>query len=150
MPLYLLPETYCFLNICHLVPGGGLTWLPIYFFTLIASYKYGIKAGLITALLSPLVNSLLFGMPPLSVLPIILIKSSLLALGGAYAAKKTGKMSILAILAVVLFYQILGTAFEWMIVRDFSIAVQDFRIGIPGMLVQVFGGYLMLKAIAKL
>ena len=25
----------------HLVPQGGVTWLPIYFFTLVGAYKYG-------------------------------------------------------------------------------------------------------------
>ena len=48
---------------CHLIPQGGLTWLPIYFFTLIGAYKFGWKVGLLTALLSPLVNSFAFGMP---------------------------------------------------------------------------------------
>ena len=38
----------------HLVPQGGVTWLPIYFFTLVGAYKYGWKAGLLTAVLSPL------------------------------------------------------------------------------------------------
>ena len=28
-------------QICHLVPQGGLRWLPIYFFTLVGAYKYG-------------------------------------------------------------------------------------------------------------
>ena len=32
---------------------------------------------------------------------------------------------------------------------DFYLAAQDFRIGIPGMLLQIFGGYALLKAIAK-
>lgn len=30
-------------QLCHLVPQGGVTLLPIYFFTLIAAYKYGWK-----------------------------------------------------------------------------------------------------------
>ena len=30
-------------QLCHLVPAGGPTLLPIYFFTLIAAYKYGFK-----------------------------------------------------------------------------------------------------------
>ena len=47
----------------HLVPQGGVTWLPIYFFTLVGAYKYGWKAGLLTAVLSPLLNSWWFGMP---------------------------------------------------------------------------------------
>ncbi|MDR1584854.1 MAG: ECF transporter S component [Prevotellaceae bacterium] len=136
-------------QLCHLVSGGGLVWLPIYFFTLIASYKYGLRVGMLTAVLSPLVNSLLFGMPPVSVLPVILIKSTLLSFAGAYAAQRTGKISIVAIVAAVLFYQIVGTAFEWAIAGSFFTAVQDFRTGIPGMLTQVFGGYLLLKAIAK-
>lgn len=50
-------------QLCHLVPQGGIRWLPIYFFTLVGAYKYGWKVGLLTALVSPLVNSALFGMP---------------------------------------------------------------------------------------
>ena len=45
----------------HLIPQGGITWLPIYFFTLIGAYKFGWKVGLLTAVLSPIANSLLFG-----------------------------------------------------------------------------------------
>ena len=134
---------------CHLVPGGGLMWLPIYFFTLIAAYKYGLRVGLLTAVLSPLVNSALFGMPVVALLPVILAKSTLLAGASAYAAHKTGKISILALAGVVLSYQLLGAAVEWIVVKDFFVAMQDFRVGMPGMLVQVFGGYFVLKAIAK-
>jgi hypothetical protein len=137
-------------QICHLVPGGGLTWLPIYFFTLIAAYKYGLRVGLLTAILSPLLNSALFGMPPVEVLPAILIKSTLLAGAAAYAAHRLGKISFLGIAAAVLAYQVVGTLIEWAVVKDFFVAVQDFRIGIPGMLVQIFGGYALLKAIAKI
>lgn len=50
-------------QLCHLVPAGGPTLLPIYFFTLIAAYKYGFKVGLLTAILSPVINHLLFAMP---------------------------------------------------------------------------------------
>lgn len=137
-------------QICHLIPGGGLTWLPIYFFTLIAAYKYGLRVGLLTAILSPLINSALFGMPPVALLPAILIKSTLLAGAAAYTAHRLGKISLLGIIAAVLTYQIAGTLIEWTIVKDFFIAVQDFRIGIPGMLIQIFGGYALLKAIAKI
>ena len=41
----------------HLIPQGGITWLPIYFFTLIGAYKFGWKVGLLTAILSPIINS---------------------------------------------------------------------------------------------
>ena len=71
---YLLAAAFVIGNIalpqlCHLVPQGGLILLPIYFFTLIAAYKYGFTVGLLTAVLSPLVNNLLFGMPASGMLP---------------------------------------------------------------------------------
>lgn len=47
----------------HTIRLGGPTWLPIYFFTLVGAYKYGWRAGLLTALASPVANALLFGMP---------------------------------------------------------------------------------------
>lgn len=137
-------------QLCHLVPLGGPTLLPIYFFTLIASYKYGFRVGLLTAILSPVINHLLFAMPAAAVLPAILIKSTLLAGAAAIAARTVKSVSLLAILGVVLSYQIIGTAFEWILVGDFYAAAQDFRMGIPGMLIKWFGGYALLKAIAKL
>lgn len=137
-------------QLCHLTPYGGPTLLPVYFFTLIASYKYGLRVGLLTALFSPIANSLLFGMPPIAVLPIILIKSGLLALTAAIAAHYSKKISLGAIFFAILGYQLIGTAIEWAIVGNFYDAAQDFRMGIPGMLIQLFGGYALLKAIAKI
>ena len=58
-------------QLAHLIPQGGVTWLPIYFFTLIGAYKYGWRVGLLTAVASPLLNSWLFGMPAPQVLPAI-------------------------------------------------------------------------------
>ena len=137
-------------QLCHLTPYGGPTLLPIYFFTLVAGYKYGFRVGLLTAILSPVINHLLFAMPSEAALPVILIKSTLLAGASALAARTLKSVSLLSVLGVVLSYKIIGTAFEWTILGNFHAAVQDFRIGIPGMLIQWFGGYALLKAIAKL
>ena len=131
----------------HLIPNGGVTFLPIYFFTLIAAYKYGWKVGLLTAILSPVMNHLLFGMPPSALLPAILLKSSLLAFVAGMAAKYFNRISIPILLGVVLSYQIVGTLGEWAIEGSFYAAIQDFRIAIPGMLLQVFGGYALIKYI---
>ena len=106
-------------QLCHLVPAGGPTLLPIYFFTLIAAYKYGFKVGLLTALLSPVINHLLFAMPAAAVLPAILIKSGLLAGTAALAARYAKNISLLALLGVVLSYQIIGTVFEWALCGNF-------------------------------
>ena len=136
-------------QLCHLVPNGGLILLPIYFFTLIGAYKYGWKAGLLIAILSPVVNSLLFSMPAPAVLPAIIMKSAVLAFAAAFAANYFKRVSVLILVLVVLSYQIVGTLGEWMLVNDFNLAVQDFRIAIPGMLLQVFGGYVVIKMLSK-
>lgn len=136
-------------QLAHLVPQGGFIFLPIYFFTLIAAYKYGIHVGLLTAILSPLANNLIFGMPPAAVLPAIIIKSAILAVAAATAAKHFGKVSLLGILLAIITYQFIGTGIEWAMTQNFMAAVQDFRIGVPGMLIQLIGGYFVLKALAK-
>ena len=84
-------------QLCHLFPQGGLILLPIYFFTLIAAYKFGFRVGLLTAVLSPLVNSLLFGMPPVAALPIIMVKGVLLAAAASWMASKSKGASLLAL-----------------------------------------------------
>ena len=96
-------------QVCHLAYLGGPTWLPIYFFTLIGAYKYGMRVGLLTALLSPVINSWLFGMPALAVLPAILVKSVLLALAAGFMAQRLKRVTLWSLLAVVLSYQVVGT-----------------------------------------
>ena len=103
-------------QLCHLMPDGGKIFLPIYFFTLIASYKFGLKVGILTAVLSPLCNHLLFGMPPAGMLPVLLVKSTLLALVGAIVADRSQRVSLLHVAAVVvafpLMYRSARGAFE--------------------------------------
>lgn len=136
-------------QIFHLIPHGGIRWLPIYFFTLVGAYKYGWKVGLLTALASPLLNSVLFGMPAAAALPAIMLKSVLLAVIAGYAASRFNKATLLLLLAVVLGYQMLGTICEWFVKGDFFLACQDFRMGIPGMLLQIFGGWAVINYLIR-
>lgn len=133
----------------HFIPQGGVIWLPIYFFTLVGAYKYGWRVGLLTALASPIVNSWLFGMPQVAGLPAILLKSVLLAAFAGLAASRFRKASLWMLLSVVLAYQVIGTLGEWIMKGDFYLAVQDFRIGVPGMLVQVFGGWIFINHLIR-
>lgn len=137
-------------QVCHLVPNGGVTLLPIYFFTLIAAYKYGFRVGLLTAILSPVINHLLFAMPTAAMLPIILVKSGLLAATASIAAHYSKKISLPAIILAIMIYQALGIIAEWAMLGNLQTAVQSFRVAIPGILIQMFGGYAVLKAIAKI
>lgn len=129
----------------HTVRLGGPTWLPIYFFTLVAAYKYGWRTGLLTALASPAANALLFGMPAAAALPAILLKSLLLAGAASYAAARYRRASLGLLTVVVLFYQTVGTLGEWALAGSLHAAAQDFRIGLPGMLLQIFGGWAFIN-----
>ena len=137
-------------QLCHLIPFGGQMLLPIYFFTLIAAYKYGFFTGLLTAVVSPLINHALFGMPASEMLPVILVKSALLATAAAYMAHRTNQLKLQSILLVILFYQGLGMIAEFALTGSFMAAMQDVRLGFPGMLLQLVGGFFCLKAISKL
>ena len=154
MKTYLLAALFVVGNIalpqlCHLMPQGGLIFLPIYFFTLVAAYKYGFTVGLTTAVLSPLVNSALFGMPPAAALPIILIKSVTLAVAAAMIAKKTNKVTLLTVALAVIAYQLIGSLAEWAMTGSFEKASQDIILGWPGCLIQILGGYLVLRYLLK-
>ena len=132
-------------QLCHLIPQGGLILLPIYFFTLIASYRYGFAAGLSTAICSPLINHLLFGMPSAAVLPILLIKSTLLALFAAWIGQRIGRVTLWGVSLAVLAYQGVGMLFEWTMTGSLQAAVQDVVLGYPGLVLQVFVGYALLR-----
>jgi len=87
------------------------------------------------------VNHFLFGMPPAAVLRIILIKSVLLAFMASAIANKYRKVSLFHLLLVVLGYQVIGSLIEW--------AITQSSIGVPGMLIQIEGGWIILKMLAN-
>ncbi len=136
-------------QLCHVVTMGGMILLPIYFFTLVAAYKYGFVTGLLTAVASPIINHALFGMPAAEMLPIILIKSALLATAAAYVAQRTKEIKLQNLLLVILFYQGIGMVAEFALTGSWIAALQDIKVGFPGMLLQLIGGFFCLKAISK-
>ena len=66
-----------------------------------------------------------------------------------YAASHFRKASSGQLLGVVLAYQLVGTLGEWATKGDSWLAAQDFRIGIPGMLLQIFGSWLFINRIIR-
>lgn len=62
-----------------------------------------------------------------------------------YAANRFKRISIPVLALAVLAYQFIGTLGEWAMVGNLALAFQDFRIGIPGMGLQILGGYLFIK-----
>ncbi len=136
-------------QLCHTMHLGGPTWLPIYFFTLVAACKFGWRTGLVTALASPLANSLLFGMPAAALLPAIVFKSAVLALVAGWAVTRFRRVSLPLLAGVVLAYQTIGSLGEWALLGDLRAAAQDFRIGLPGMLLQIGGCWLVINRLLR-
>jgi uncharacterized membrane protein len=130
--------------LCHTIPDGGKILLPLFFFTLIASYKFGIKAGLLTAIISPLLNNLFFGNPPSALLIDIISKSVLLAFIASYVSKKTQKISLILLAAVVIIYQLAGGFVQSIITGSIQNSYSSFIMGIPGMIIQVILGFAIL------
>ena len=110
-------------QLCHLMPHGGHIWLPIYFFTLVGAYKYGWRVAL----------------------PVILVKSVTLAAAAALVARRTRRVTLAALVAVVLAYQVIGSLAECLMAGSWMAGLADWRMGIPGMLLQVLGGYAVLR-----
>lgn len=129
----------------HGLPQGGSTWLPIYAFTLIGAYRYGWQVGLAVALLSPLANHLLTGMPPLAVLDAVLVKSVALALLAGLWAQSRRSVSLAGLLIVVAGYQVLGLAYESVRWGSVGTAAADTLRSWPGLAVQVVGGAVLLS-----
>ena len=136
-------------QLCHLIPDGGRMLLPIYFFTLLGGYKYGWRVGLLTAILSPVINAALFGMPAAAALPAIMVKSVAAALLASLAAARTGRITLWSMAAVVAGYQIAGMAFEWAWTGSWTAAVQDVRTGAAGLAVQIVGVWAVIRYIFR-
>ena len=100
-------------------------------------------------MLSPLINSALFGMPPAAALPIIMIKGVLLAGAAAWMVNRSKGASLLALIAVVLGYQLVGGLIEWAMTGSLASALQDWKLGWPGMLLQAFGGWLVINLMLR-
>ena len=56
-----------------------------------------------------------------------------------------GELAGALLAAVVAFYQVAGGLFEWVWTGSFAVAVQDFRLGLPGLLLQIAGGWLVIN-----
>lgn len=129
----------------HFLPLGGPTWLPIYFFTLVGAYRCGWRVGLLAALASPAVNTLLFGMPAVAFMPVVVFKSAVLAMIAGVVAERHPRASVGLLAAIVLSYQAVGTLGQWFITGDLASSFHSLVIGVPGMILQVFAGLAVIN-----
>ena len=133
----------------HLIPQGGIIFAPLSLVILAGAYKLGWKTGLLAALASPLVNHLLFGMPAWSVMHVMVIKLATLAIIAGVTAQHYKKVTIPLLITVVLISEVIGGLSELLLTGGVSATIADFTIGWPGLLLQVFGTYVLLKIFKK-
>ncbi len=132
----------------HLIPQGGFIFAPLSFVIIAGAYKFGWRAALLAAVLSPLVNHLLFGQPQWAVLPVMTLKLVVLALVAGMVAQRFKSVSLLLLTGVVVAAECLGGVGEWLLTGSAAATMADFTIGWPGLLLQVFGTFVLLKKMA--
>ena len=119
-------------HLFHLVPGGGIAFLPIYWFTLVGVMRYGLLMGISAAALSPLVGYLLFGAPASAMLPDMLLKGVLLCAAAALTVRLWGIGVLSAAAAIVVAWAVAGLV-EWPFAGA-AYAFQDFVTGAAGLI----------------
>ena len=132
-------------QVFHLIPQGGIIFSPLSLVILVGAYKFGWKTGLLAALLSPSVNHLLTGMPATEVLPVMTMKLAVLAVIAGLTAQYFKKASLPIIIGVVLVCKAVECVGELLLTGGIEATVTDFTMGWPGLLLQVFGTWLLLK-----
>lgn len=135
----ILPQVF------HLIPQGGIIFSPLSLVILAGAYKFGWKTGLLAALASPLVNHLITGMPAWEVMPVMTLKLAVLALVAGLAAQRFKTVSLPLLIGVILVSKTIGCLGELAITGGIAATIQDFTVGWPGLLLQVFGAWLILK-----
>ncbi len=124
-------------QLCHMVNFGGKAFMPIMFFTLIATAKFGVRCGLLTAVISPLVSFTLFGMPSGIMLGAVILKSIIIATVIGLWQYKGYSFTLLNILMLVAGWQILGFVIEGALFFGYAVAWSDLLISWPGVLAQI-------------
>ncbi len=130
--------------ILHQFHIAGQVLLPMYFFVLIAAYKYGWRAGMVTACIAPLVSYALTGMPIVPILYFVIAKGTVLAIVTGLISQRIHRVSVVALLGVISVYQLFGIALVFGITQNWTKALLDIQMGWPGLLLQIIGGYFVL------
>lgn len=132
-------------QVFHLIPQGGIIFAPLSFVILAGAYKFGWKTGLMAALLTPLVNHVITGMPAWSMLSVMTLKLAALAIVSGLAAQHFKTANLLLLVGVVLVGNAIGAIGELLLTGGIAATITDFTIGWPGLLLQVFGTWFILK-----
>lgn len=136
-------------QVAHLVPHGGIIFAPLSLVILVGACKLGWKTALLAAVVSPLVNNIIFGMPAWDVLPIMAVKLAVLAIAAGLAVQRMQRVTLPMLCGAALLSELVGGMAELAFTGGLHATIADFTIGWPGLLLQVVGGYLIVNRIWK-
>ncbi len=132
-------------QVFHLIPQGGIIFAPLSLVILAGAYKLGWKTGLLAAVASPIANNLVFGLPAWGVLPVMVLKLTVLALAAGLTAQHFRRLTLPLLAGVILASELIGALGELALTEGIAATIQDFTIGWPGLLLQLAGAYLIVK-----
>jgi hypothetical protein len=132
----------------HQIPAGGRMFMPILFFTLVAGWRFGLNAALLTAVASPLASHFLTGMPGTAMLTPILLQSALLGVLAALAGRLNRTTSFALLALVVLANQALNLL-PTLILNGAPTILPALRAHYPAMALQLFAGFAVLKGLER-
>ena len=136
-------------QVAHLIPQGGIIFAPLSLVILVAACKLGWRTALLAAVVSPLVNNIVFGMPAWGVLPIMAVKLAVLALAAGLAVQRMQRVTLPMLCGAVLLSELVGGMAELVFTGGLHATIADFTIGWPGLLLQIAGCYLIVNFIWK-
>ena len=136
-------------QVAHLIPQGGIIFAPLSLVILVAACKLGWRTALLAAVVSPLVNNIVFGMPAWGVLPIMAVKLAMLALAAGLAVQRMQRVTLPMLCGAVLLSELVGGMAELVFTGGLHATIADFTIGWPGLLLQIAGSYLIVNFIWK-
>ena len=132
----------------HQLTGAGAAFMPILFFTLVAGWQFGPRAAILTAVLSPLANHALTGMPPMPALQGLILQSALLGILAALMAARRPRPTLLLLAVVVLVNQgLMLAATAWHAGLPAGLAGVQHRL--PAVLLQILGGWAALRLLGR-
>lgn len=132
-------------QLCHIVPMVGKMLLPIMLFTMIAAVRFGLSCAMLTAIVSPLISSLVFGMPTGIMLAAVLMKSLVIALVFGFWRERKGTFTIWNLLALAVGVQLFCFVTEGAFMFGFATSWANLLISWPGVIIQVGACYFVLK-----
>ncbi len=127
----------------HMVhPMAGPTFLPMFFFILLAGILFGWRAGILVGMLTPLVSYSICGMPVIAILPRILIEGTIYGLVAGLLYEKLGRRVLWATIGAIILGRVATILAMFIIysgaaINPMAMAWNAAKVGWPGIAVQI-------------